>query len=102
MSRALVSLTFTAGRPLCFPFRSVHILATQRHSQLISFRNHSTHRSKSRLLASDFDLEDARPATMTDSQMLAQAGSNETQDSQPIFEAYRAEFGVGTVRSQCS
>ncbi|KAF9767822.1 hypothetical protein IL306_014950 [Fusarium sp. DS 682] len=33
---------------------------------------------------------------MTDSQMLAQAGSNETQDSQPIFEAYRAEFGAGT------
>ncbi|KAI1039882.1 hypothetical protein LB505_007124 [Fusarium chuoi] len=99
MSRALVSLTFTAGRPLCFPFRSVHILATQRHSQLVSFRNRSSHRSKSRLLASDFALEDARLATMTDSQMLAQAGSNETQDSQPIFEAYRAEFGVGTLSS---
>ncbi|KAF5709717.1 DNA damage checkpoint protein [Fusarium mundagurra] len=36
---------------------------------------------------------------MTDSQMLAQTGSNETQDSQPIFEAYRAEFGVGTLSS---
>ncbi|KAF5622482.1 DNA damage checkpoint protein [Fusarium sp. NRRL 52700] len=36
---------------------------------------------------------------MTDSQILAQAGSNETQDSQPIFEAYRAEFGVGTLSS---
>lgn len=39
---------------------------------------------------------------MTDSQMLAQAGSNESQDSQAILEAYRAEFGVGTVRKQCN
>ncbi|KAG7418101.1 hypothetical protein Forpe1208_v004851 [Fusarium oxysporum f. sp. rapae] len=39
---------------------------------------------------------------MTDSRMLAQAGSNETQDSQPIFEAYRAEFGVGTIHSPTS
>ncbi|KAM5344999.1 hypothetical protein ACJ41O_010861 [Fusarium nematophilum] len=31
---------------------------------------------------------------MTDSQTLAQAGSNESQDSQAILEAYRAEFGV--------
>ncbi|KAG5660742.1 hypothetical protein KAF25_003348 [Fusarium avenaceum] len=36
---------------------------------------------------------------MTDSQMLAQAGSNESQDSQAILEAYRAEFGVGTLSS---
>ncbi|KAM0343667.1 hypothetical protein ACHAPU_008258 [Fusarium lateritium] len=36
---------------------------------------------------------------MTDSQMLAQAGSNESQDSQAILEAYRAEFGVGMLSS---
>ncbi|KAM0561934.1 hypothetical protein ACHAPJ_003105 [Fusarium lateritium] len=36
---------------------------------------------------------------MTDSQMLAQAGSIESQDSQAIIEAYRAEFGVGTLSS---
>ncbi|KAF4987351.1 hypothetical protein FGRMN_10412 [Fusarium graminum] len=36
---------------------------------------------------------------MTDSQMLAQVGSNESQDSQAILEAYRAEFGVGTLSS---
>ena len=39
---------------------------------------------------------------MTHSEMLAHAGSNESQDSQAILEAYRAEFGVGAVRSQCS
>ncbi|KAF4470529.1 DNA damage checkpoint [Fusarium albosuccineum] len=39
---------------------------------------------------------------MTQSEMLAQAGSNESQDSQAILEAYRAEFGVTAVRSQCS
>lgn len=39
---------------------------------------------------------------MTDSKMLAHAGSNESQDSQAILEAYRAEFGVAAVRSQCS
>lgn len=97
-----MSLTFPAGL-FVFPFgQFTFILAAQRHSQLISFRNHSFHGSKRRLLVSAFTLEDARLATMTDSQMLAQAGSNETQDSQPIFEAYRAEFGVGTVRNQCS
>ncbi|RSL64125.1 hypothetical protein CEP53_004214 [Fusarium sp. AF-6] len=31
--------------------------------------------------------------------MLAQAGSNESQDSQAILEAYRAEFGVGALSS---
>jgi hypothetical protein len=39
---------------------------------------------------------------MTDSQMLAQAGGSESQDSQAILEAYRAEFGVSMVRKQCS
>ncbi|KAF4445438.1 hypothetical protein F53441_10819 [Fusarium austroafricanum] len=36
---------------------------------------------------------------MTGSQMLAHAGSNESQDSQAMIEAYRAEFGVGTLSS---
>ncbi|KAF4984250.1 hypothetical protein FZEAL_538 [Fusarium zealandicum] len=36
---------------------------------------------------------------MIHSEMLAQAGSNESQDSQAIFEAYRAEFGVGAIPS---
>lgn len=87
-------VTDVHGWSLVFPFgQFTFVLAAQRHSQLISFLNHS---SKSRLLASVFTWK------MQDSQMLAPAGSNETQDSQPIFEAYRAEFGVGTVRSQCS
>ncbi|RBR13175.1 uncharacterized protein FIESC28_08361 [Fusarium coffeatum] len=38
---------------------------------------------------------------MMDSQLL-QAGSNESQDSQAIIEAYRAEFGVGTLSSSPS
>ncbi|WAO94121.1 BRCT domain-containing protein [Fusarium falciforme] len=36
---------------------------------------------------------------MTHSEMLAHAGSNESQDSQAILEAYRAEFGVGALSS---
>ncbi|GKT99984.1 unnamed protein product [Fusarium langsethiae] len=38
---------------------------------------------------------------MMESQAL-QAGSNESQDSQAIFEAYRAEFGVGRFSSPLS
>ncbi|KAI8714660.1 BRCT domain-containing protein [Fusarium sp. LHS14.1] len=36
---------------------------------------------------------------MTHSKMLAHAGSNGSQDSQAILEAYRAEFGVGALSS---
>lgn len=32
---------------------------------------------------------------------MAVAGNNDSQDSQAILEAYRAEFGAETVRSQC-
>ena len=38
---------------------------------------------------------------MTGSQSLVQAGSVDSQDSQAILDAYTAEFGVATVRSQC-
>ncbi|KAH8733794.1 hypothetical protein BGZ61DRAFT_445269 [Ilyonectria robusta] len=37
---------------------------------------------------------------MAGSQSLVQAG-DDSQDSQAILEAYTAEFGVATVRSQC-
>ncbi|KAF5026607.1 hypothetical protein F66182_1280 [Fusarium sp. NRRL 66182] len=36
---------------------------------------------------------------MTNSQMLAQSGSNESQDSQAILDAYRAEFGGAMLSS---
>lgn len=40
-----------------------------------------------------------RFASLARAEKAALEGDNESQDSQAILEAYKAEFGVGTVRT---
>lgn len=41
-----------------------------------------------------------RPKTMAEAERLALEGNGESQDSQAILEAVKAEIGAGTVRTQ--
>lgn len=41
------------------------------------------------------------PRSLTEAQKNAIAGGNDSQDSQAILDAYKAEFGVETVCSPC-
>lgn len=47
----------------------------------------------------ELGVENAQEIAMTPPETLAQANACESQDSQAILEAYRAEFGAATVRT---